>query len=167
MSTAIHGLATRFRTCDVTGLKVNWHAETLVKVNAVVAVVNFLIGLIAAFGVVMTRWQAVHLLPADLDRRAAGRVAARLQRHARQPQLGHILVASQRLPALELVDSTHGNAGETGRPQRLAHAHPEVGDGERDDQRHGGHAVPARRMKRLAILGSTGSIGVDSALGEV
>ena len=66
MSTAIHGLATRFRTCDVTGLKVNWHAETLVKVNAVVAVVNFLIGLIAAFGVVMTRWQAVHLLPADL-----------------------------------------------------------------------------------------------------
>ena len=66
MSTAIHGLAIRFRTCDVTGLKVNWHAETLVKVNAVVAVVNFLIGLIAAFGVVMTRWQAVHLLPADL-----------------------------------------------------------------------------------------------------
>ena len=66
MSTAIHGLATRFRTCDVTGLKVDWHAETLVKVNAVVAVVNFLIGLIAAFGVVMTRWQAVHLLPADL-----------------------------------------------------------------------------------------------------
>ena len=66
MSTAIHGLATRFRTCDVTGLKVNWHAETLVKVNAVVAVVNFLIGIIAAFGVVMTRWQAVHLLPADL-----------------------------------------------------------------------------------------------------
>jgi len=66
MSTAIHGLATRFRTCEVTGLKVNWHAETLVKVNAVVAVVNFLIGLIAAFGVVMTRWQAVHLLPADL-----------------------------------------------------------------------------------------------------
>jgi cytochrome c oxidase subunit 1 len=66
MSTAINGLATRFRTCDVTGLKVNWHAETLVKVNAVVAVVNFLIGLIAAFGVVMTRWQAVHLLPADL-----------------------------------------------------------------------------------------------------
>ena len=54
------------RTCEVTGLKVEWHAETLLKVNAVVAVVNFLIGIIAAFGVVMTRWQAVHLLPADL-----------------------------------------------------------------------------------------------------
>ena len=56
----------RARTCEVTGLKVEWHAETLLKVNAVVAVVNFLIGIIAAFGVVMTRWQAVHLLPADL-----------------------------------------------------------------------------------------------------
>ncbi len=48
----------------MTGLKVDWHAETLLKVNAVVAVVNFLIGIIAAFGIVMTRWQAVHLLPA-------------------------------------------------------------------------------------------------------
>jgi cytochrome c oxidase subunit 1 len=55
-----------FRTCAVTGLKVEWHAETLIKVNAVVAVVNFLVGIIAAFGIVMTRWQAVHLLPADL-----------------------------------------------------------------------------------------------------
>src|SRR5215510_4355178 len=54
------------RTCEVTGLKVDWHAETLLKVNAVVAVVNFLIGIIAAFGIVMTRWQAVHLLPVDL-----------------------------------------------------------------------------------------------------
>jgi cytochrome c oxidase subunit 1 len=32
----------------------------------VVAVVTFLVGIVAAFGVVMTRWQAVHLLPADL-----------------------------------------------------------------------------------------------------
>jgi cytochrome c oxidase subunit 1 len=56
----------RSRTCEVTGLRVEWHAETLIKVNAVVAVVTFLIGLIAAFGVVMTRWQAVHLLPAEL-----------------------------------------------------------------------------------------------------
>ena len=66
MSTMVHALATRFRTCEVTGLKVDWHAETLLKVNAVVAVVNFLIGIIAAFGIVMTRWQAVHLLPVDL-----------------------------------------------------------------------------------------------------
>jgi cytochrome c oxidase subunit I len=54
------------RTCEVTGLRLDWHAETLIKVNAVVAVVNFLVGIIAAFGLVMTRWQAVHLLPADL-----------------------------------------------------------------------------------------------------
>ena len=66
MTSTAHALAARFRTCEVTGLKVHWHAETLIKVNAVVAVVNFLIGIIAAFGIVMTRWQAVHLLPADL-----------------------------------------------------------------------------------------------------
>jgi cytochrome c oxidase subunit I len=62
----VRALAHRFRTCEVTGLKVDWHAESLIKVNAVVAVVNFLVGIIAAFGIVMTRWQAVHLLPAQL-----------------------------------------------------------------------------------------------------
>ncbi|HTO10167.1 MAG TPA: cbb3-type cytochrome c oxidase subunit I [Candidatus Binatia bacterium] len=68
MATIVERLpvAFRARTCEVTGLRVEWHAETLIKVNAVVAVVNFLIGIVAAFGVVMTRWQAVHLLPADL-----------------------------------------------------------------------------------------------------
>jgi cytochrome c oxidase subunit I len=69
MSTLMHTLAPstiRSRTCEVTGLRVEWHAETLIKVNAVVAVVNFLVGIVAAFGIVMTRWQAVHLLPADL-----------------------------------------------------------------------------------------------------
>jgi cytochrome c oxidase subunit 1 len=66
MATAVQTLTVRSRTCEVTGLRVEWHAETLLKVNAVVAVVNFLVGIIAAFGVVMTRWQAVHLLPADL-----------------------------------------------------------------------------------------------------
>src|SRR5499425_1958772 len=66
MVEALAGHAIRSRTCEVTGLVVNWHAEALIKVNAVMAVVNFLVGIIAAFGVVMTRWQAVHLLPADL-----------------------------------------------------------------------------------------------------
>jgi cytochrome c oxidase subunit 1 len=67
MATIVESLATpRLRTCAVTGLRVEWHAETLLKVNAVVAVVNFLVGIVAAFGVVMTRWQAVHLLPAEL-----------------------------------------------------------------------------------------------------
>jgi cytochrome c oxidase subunit 1 len=66
MATLVETLAARTRTCEVTGLRVEWHAETLLKVNAVIAVVNFLVGIVAAFGVVMTRWQAVHLLPADL-----------------------------------------------------------------------------------------------------
>jgi cytochrome c oxidase subunit 1 len=66
MVEALAGHAIRSRTCEVTGLRVEWHAETLIKVNAVVAVVNFLVGIVAAFGIVMTRWQAVHLLPAHL-----------------------------------------------------------------------------------------------------
>ncbi|MBW7933183.1 MAG: cbb3-type cytochrome c oxidase subunit I [Gemmatimonadaceae bacterium] len=39
-------------------------AEPLIKVNAVVAVVSLLIGAVAALLLVLTRWQAVHLLPA-------------------------------------------------------------------------------------------------------
>lgn len=60
-----NSILTRFRTCPVTGLKVNLHSERLIKVNAVVAVVCLLIGAIAALGLVLTRWQAVHLLPPD------------------------------------------------------------------------------------------------------
>ena len=63
---AVSSLAWRFRTCPVTGLKVDKHAENLIKLNAVVAVVFFLIGSLAAIGLVLTRWQAVHLLPADM-----------------------------------------------------------------------------------------------------
>lgn len=55
-----------FRTCPVTALKVDKHAENLIKINAVVAIVTLLIGIVAAFGLVLTRWQAVHLLPADM-----------------------------------------------------------------------------------------------------
>jgi cytochrome c oxidase subunit 1 len=58
-------LANRFRTCPVTGLKVNRDSENLIKANAVVAVVALLVGAIAAILLVLTRWQAVHLLPAD------------------------------------------------------------------------------------------------------
>jgi cytochrome c oxidase subunit 1 len=65
MSEAITKLAGRFRTCPVTGLKVDRTAELLVRFNAVVAVVCFLIGVIAASGLVLTRWEAIHLLPAD------------------------------------------------------------------------------------------------------
>jgi cytochrome c oxidase subunit 1 len=66
MATLVEATSSRTRTCEVTGLRVDWHAESLIKVNAVVAVVCFLVGIVAAFGIVMTRWQAVHLLPAHL-----------------------------------------------------------------------------------------------------
>jgi len=54
-----------FRTCPTTGLVFHEPAEKLMRWNAVVAVVALLIGGILAIGVVLTRWQAVHLLPPD------------------------------------------------------------------------------------------------------
>jgi len=54
-----------FRRCPVTGLNVNRVSEWLIRANAVVAVVCFLIGATAALLMALTRWQAVHLLPAD------------------------------------------------------------------------------------------------------
>jgi cytochrome c oxidase subunit I len=56
--------AAPFRICPVTGRTIHLQAERLVKANAVVAVVALLIGAIAALLLVLTRWQAVHLLPA-------------------------------------------------------------------------------------------------------
>jgi cytochrome c oxidase subunit 1 len=53
-----------FRRCPVTGLNVHRDAENLVKVNAVVAIVALLVGAIAGLLLVLTRWQAVHLLSA-------------------------------------------------------------------------------------------------------
>ncbi|GBD32507.1 MAG: hypothetical protein KatS3mg081_2416 [Gemmatimonadales bacterium] len=54
-----------FRTCPTTGLKVHAQADRLIKANAVVGVVALLIGGIAALLLLLTRWQVVHLLPAD------------------------------------------------------------------------------------------------------
>lgn len=54
-----------FRICNITKLKVHKDAELLIKVNAVTAVVFFLVGVIAAIGLALTRWQAVHLLTAE------------------------------------------------------------------------------------------------------
>jgi cytochrome c oxidase subunit 1 len=62
MSAATPGHA--FRTCPTTGLKVHKDADSLIKANAVVATVALLIGGIAAILVLLTRWQAVHLLDA-------------------------------------------------------------------------------------------------------
>ncbi len=53
------------RRCPVTGLGVDPHAERFIKLHAVVAVVTFLVGVVAAILLALTRWQAVHLLPAD------------------------------------------------------------------------------------------------------
>jgi len=53
-----------FRTCPTTGLKVHKDADALIKANAVVATVALLVGGIAAILVLLTRWQAVHLLDA-------------------------------------------------------------------------------------------------------
>jgi len=54
-----------FRVCPATGLKVNGQAEALIKANAVAATIFLLIGGVAAVLVLLTRWQVVHLLPAD------------------------------------------------------------------------------------------------------
>ena len=55
----------QFRTCPESGLQFHKPAETLMRAHAVVAVVILLIGGIAALLVTLTRWPAVHLLPAD------------------------------------------------------------------------------------------------------
>ncbi|MCC7427831.1 MAG: cbb3-type cytochrome c oxidase subunit I, partial [Alphaproteobacteria bacterium] len=61
----LSALAARFRTCQYTGLKVDASAEALIKVNAVAAVVFLAIGGIMGLLVALTRWPAVHLLPAE------------------------------------------------------------------------------------------------------
>jgi cytochrome c oxidase subunit 1 len=54
-----------FRVCPDTGLKFHRPAEALMKANAVAAVVFLLVGGIYGLFVGLTRWPAVHLLPAD------------------------------------------------------------------------------------------------------
>ena len=54
-----------FRTCPTTGLNVHLPAERLIKANAVVAIVFLLIGGFFGLLVALTRWPAVHILPAD------------------------------------------------------------------------------------------------------
>jgi cytochrome c oxidase subunit 1 len=54
-----------FRTCQYTGLKVDVAAQRLIIANAVAAVVFLAIGGLMGLLVALTRWPAVHLLPAD------------------------------------------------------------------------------------------------------
>ena len=55
----------RFRVCPDTGFYFDRSAESLIKVNAVAGVVALLLAGIMALGVILTRWQTIHLLPAD------------------------------------------------------------------------------------------------------
>ena len=50
------------RVCAVTGLRLHAPAERLIKAHAVAATVALLIGGISAILILLTRWQAVHLL---------------------------------------------------------------------------------------------------------
>ena len=58
-------MSEQFRTCPDTGLKLYQSTENLIKANAVAAVVFLLVGGIYGLLVGLTRWPAVHLLPAD------------------------------------------------------------------------------------------------------
>jgi cytochrome c oxidase subunit 1 len=52
------------RTCPSTGLRVHPQADALIKANAVAATIALLVGGVAALLVLLTRWQAIHLLDA-------------------------------------------------------------------------------------------------------
>jgi len=54
-----------FRTCPRTGLQYHKSAETLIKLNAVAAVVSLLVGGVLALLILLTRWQVVHLIDAE------------------------------------------------------------------------------------------------------
>ena len=62
----VGGRAAEYRTCQYTGLKVDIATQTLIKANAVAAVVFLAIGGLFGLLVALTRWPAVHMLPADL-----------------------------------------------------------------------------------------------------
>jgi cytochrome c oxidase subunit 1 len=55
----------RFRTCATTGLRIHLTAENLIKANAVAGVVFLAVGGLFGLLVALTRWPAVHILPAD------------------------------------------------------------------------------------------------------
>ena len=64
-SVGIAAKSAEFRTCGYTGLKVDLAAQRLIKANAVAAVIFLLLGGLMGLLVALTRWPAVHLLPAD------------------------------------------------------------------------------------------------------
>jgi cytochrome c oxidase subunit 1 len=54
-----------FRTCDITGFKVDLQSQKLIRINAVIAVVSLLLAIVGAILLVFTRYQPVHLLSAE------------------------------------------------------------------------------------------------------
>jgi cytochrome c oxidase subunit I len=56
--------AATLRTCPSTGFRVDRQADALIRAHAVAATVSLLVGGVAALLVLLTRWQAVHLLDA-------------------------------------------------------------------------------------------------------
>ncbi len=56
----------QFRTCPDTGFKVDFMAEKLIKMNAVTAVIFLAVGGLFGLLVALTRWPAVHILPAEM-----------------------------------------------------------------------------------------------------
>ena len=58
-------MATTYRTCPVSGLQFEDQAEKLMRWNAVAGVLWLLVGGITALLVILTRWPAIKLLPAD------------------------------------------------------------------------------------------------------
>src|SRR4051812_25466811 len=59
------GKSAEFRTCQYTGLKVDAAAQRLIIANAVAAVIFLALGGLMGLLVALTRWPAVHLLPAE------------------------------------------------------------------------------------------------------
>jgi len=58
-------VAALFRVCPRTGLQYHRSAEALIKLNAVAGVVSLLVGGILALLILLTRWQAIHLIDAE------------------------------------------------------------------------------------------------------
>jgi cytochrome c oxidase subunit 1 len=59
-------MATTYRICPRSGLQFDTEAEKLMRWHAVAGVLALLVGGIMALGVILTRWPAVKLLPADI-----------------------------------------------------------------------------------------------------
>ena len=56
----------QFRVCPDSGFYFDKNAESLMKANAVAGAVFLLVAGVLGLGVILTRWQEVHLLPAHI-----------------------------------------------------------------------------------------------------